>query len=104
MPPLRTRSAGSRGGAWTPAWQVPPRERGSRCISAAFITDLGLHQGTCRTALKTAESEETSLGRGDPPYNDLFWSVENVLGFKVQSGFLSIHYCCLDSTNKRWER
>uniref|UniRef100_A0A2I3TR73 Uncharacterized protein n=1 Tax=Pan troglodytes TaxID=9598 RepID=A0A2I3TR73_PANTR len=97
MPPPRTRSAGSRGGAWTPAWQVPPRERGSRCISAAFITDLGLHQGTCRTALKTAESEEPSL-------DDLFWRVENVLGFKVQSGFLSIHYSCLHSTNKSWER
>uniref|UniRef100_A0A2K5I5I6 Uncharacterized protein n=1 Tax=Colobus angolensis palliatus TaxID=336983 RepID=A0A2K5I5I6_COLAP len=84
MPPPRTRSAGSRGGAWTLAWQVPPRERGSRCVSDAFITDLGLHQGTSRTALKTAESEEPSL-------DDLFWRVKNVFGFKVQSCFLSIH-------------
>uniref|UniRef100_A0A2K6LLN9 Uncharacterized protein n=1 Tax=Rhinopithecus bieti TaxID=61621 RepID=A0A2K6LLN9_RHIBE len=91
MPPRRTRSAGSRGGAWTLAWQVPPRERGSRCVSDAFITGLGLHQGTSRTALKTAESEAPSLGRGGQPYNDLFWRVKNVLGFKVQSCFLSIH-------------
>ncbi|XP_025238156.1 atherin-like [Theropithecus gelada] len=66
MPPPRTRSAGSRGGAWTPAWQVPPRERGSRWVSDAFITDLGLHQGASRTALKTAGSEEPSLGPGRP--------------------------------------
>uniref|UniRef100_A0A5F7ZM06 Uncharacterized protein n=1 Tax=Macaca mulatta TaxID=9544 RepID=A0A5F7ZM06_MACMU len=66
MPPPRTRSAGSRGGAWTPAWQVPPRERGSRWVSDAFITDVGLHQGTSRTALKTAGSEEPSLGPGRP--------------------------------------
>ncbi|XP_033090082.1 LOW QUALITY PROTEIN: lysine-rich arabinogalactan protein 19-like [Trachypithecus francoisi] len=102
MPPPRTRSAGSRGGAWTLAWQVPPRERGSRCVSDAFITGLGLHQGTSRTSLKTAESEAPSLGRGGPPYSwphglhpvsadDLFWRVKNVLGFKVQSCFLSIH-------------
>ncbi|XP_023053908.2 uncharacterized protein LOC111530901 [Piliocolobus tephrosceles] len=103
MPPPRTRSAGSRGGAWTLAWQVPPRERGSRCVSDAFITDLGLYQGTSRTALKTAESEEPSLGPGRPAVqlasqtplpasaDDLFWRVKNVLGFKVQSCFLSIH-------------
>uniref|UniRef100_A0A2K5MNC9 Uncharacterized protein n=1 Tax=Cercocebus atys TaxID=9531 RepID=A0A2K5MNC9_CERAT len=86
MPPPRTRSAGSRGGAWTPAWQVPPRERGSRWISDAFITDLGLHQGTSRTALKTAGSED----RPASP-DDLFWRVKNALGFKVQSCLLSIH-------------
>nr|BAE91695.1 unnamed protein product [Macaca fascicularis] len=97
MPPPRTRSAGTRGGAWTPAWQVPPRERGSRWVSDAFITDVGLHQGTSRTALKTAGSEEPSLVRGGPPYSwpaspdDLFWRVKNALGFKVQSCLLSIH-------------
>ncbi|KAL4699606.1 hypothetical protein H8958_004509 [Nasalis larvatus] len=86
MPPPRTRSAGSRGGAWTLAWQVPPRERGSRCVSDAFITGLGLHQGTSRTALKTAERTPLPVSA-----DDLFWRVKNVLGFKVQSCFLSIH-------------